>query len=735
MPVSDAAALTGVTGQGSGDKSQFFVPALVGQDEHRPHVLKQGDTFAVFDRRGDAVTGPASSDGLFHRDTRFLSHLRLAVGGAAPILLQSTLNDDNTILTCDLTNPDLYDQDGRVVLMHDLIHIRRSRFLWNAACLERLTVRNFDRVQRELLLQVAFAADFADLFEVRGTRRHVRGTIHAPMLTSDSVTLGYTGLDRVVRKTALTFDPSPSRLDHDLATFEILLPSRESRSIFMLIQCDADDSSQTPRRMFFSGLRAASRARRRVSSRRASPTTSNAVFNETVQRSLSDLDMLSTDTEHGPYPYAGIPWFSTVFGRDALITALQTLWLDPTIGRGVLRYLASRQATTTDPTADAQPGKILHEVRHGEMAQLGEVPFRYYYGSVDSTPLFVVLAGAYLARTGDVATIRHLWTNISSALQWIESYGDCDGDGFVEYGRMSPDGLVNQGWKDSHDSIFHGDGYLARGPIALVEVQAYVYGAWRAAAEIAHALGSLEDASAWRNKAEAFRRQFDISFFDEALGTYVLALDGDKQACRVLTSNAGHALFTGLAYPERAKHVVRTLTGSSLFSGWGIRTVATTEVRYNPISYHNGSVWPHDNALIAAGFARYGFHREVLKVFEALFAASSSIDLRRLPELFCGFPRKRNQGPTSYPVACSPQAWAAAAHLSLIQSSLGLGFDPQAGNVIFDRPVLPTFLNEIVLRRLSLNDATIDVVISRTPSGMIVANLSRQGNIGVLANT
>ena len=644
------------------------MPSAASVQERRPRTLKQGETFAIFDPSGDALPEGSSAEGLYHRDTRHLSHFVLMLGEARPVLLSSGLSNDNGTLTVDLSNPDLPGGNAGAAIDHDLIHLRRSRFLWEGVCYERLAVHNYDSLPHRLRLSVLFGADFADLFEIRGTRRLKHGQFHPAEIAADRVTLSYTGLDDGRRQTRFRFSPAPKLLAASGAEFDIELAPGADATLFIEIACTpqiaAGVDAATPNRAFFTALAASRRALRRTAARAASIASDNTLFNEAVRRAVADLAMLTTQTAQGPYPYAGIPWFSTVFGRDGLITALQTLWLDPSISLGVLRHLAANQANSYDDAADAQPGKILHEVRYGEMAVLGEVPFRRYYGSVDSTPLFVMLAGAYLARTGDIDGIESLWPHIERALEWIDTDGDADGDGFVEYGRRSSKGLVNQGWKDSHDSIFHQDGSTAHGPIALVEVQAYVYGAWRAAADIARRLGQPARADALDARARMLRARFDACFFDAELGTYVLALDGAKKPCRVRTSNAGHALLTGIAMPERAGAVVASLMDGASFSGWGVRTLATSEARYNPMSYHNGSVWPHDNALIAAGFARYGFSDEAARIFEGLFAASTYIDLRRLPELFCGFARQRTRGPTFYPVACSPQAWAAVAPLS-----------------------------------------------------------------------
>ncbi|WP_017957147.1 amylo-alpha-1,6-glucosidase [Rhizobium leguminosarum] len=712
---------------------KFFIPASSSLQERRTLTLKHGDAFAVFDHNGDAVCGPDSPEGLFHRDTRYLSHLSLRINGKPLMLLSSILRDDNATLTCDLTNPDLFDDKGRLVLGHDLIHLRRSRFLWNAHCYERLSIRNFDDRPQPIRIEITFGADFADLFEVRGTVRAKKGRHLSPVVEQDCVFLSYIGLDSRVRSTRLSFDPQPDELGTDHVLYDLRLAPHESRSLFIELGCDQKETRKPGHRSFFLALRDARRALRASTSRAASIATSNEIFNEAARRSVSDLYMLMTDKAEGPYPYAGIPWFSTVFGRDALITALQTLWLDPEIGRGVLGHLAANQATDIDPASDAEPGKILHEIRCGEMAELGEVPFRRYYGSIDSTPLFVMLAGEYLKRTGDLATIDRLLPHLEAALTWIDEYGDRDGDGFVEYGRLTEEGLINQAWKDSHDSVFHADGTLARGPIAIVEVQAYVYGAWQSAAEIFRRISRPERAAGFLARAEGLRRAFNISFFDEELGTYVLALDGDKRPCRVRSSNAGHALFTGIAYPERVAQVTRTLMSASSFCGWGIRTIPSTEARYNPMSYHNGSIWPHDNALIASGLARYGYRAEAARIFEGLFAASTYIELRRLPELLCGLPRRRAQGPTFYPVACSPQAWAAATPLSLLQSCLGLEFDPIALQISLNEPRLPGFLDDVRLRHLLIGNGSADIAIRRSGRNVVVDVIDRKGNIRVLA--
>jgi glycogen debranching enzyme len=712
--------------------SQFRIAATEGIREPRTRILKHGDTFGVLNDFGDMTAELGSPDGLYHRDTRFLSQLELRLNGHRPLLLSSTPVEDNSLLPVDLANTDSIGADG-APLNRELIWLSRRQFIWQAAYYELLLLRNFDLHRHVVALSIRFSADFADIFEVRGQQRARRGQYAAQVASPECVVLHYTALDGVECVTTLCFTPLPAGLDQNCATFLLPLEPGAGYRLGLRASCGPAGSEDWNVRRFYRALRAEQRELRGTLERAVNVEGSNPIFNELARRSLSDIAMLNTDTEHGPYPFAGIPWYSTPFGRDGIITALMMLWVDPSIGKGVLEFLAAMQARDTEPDRDAEPGKILHEMRSGEMARLGEVPFGHYYGSIDATPLFLMLLGEYFVRTGDLEIVRRLWPNATAALQWIDTFGDPDCDGFVEYDRRSATGLINQGWKDSADAIFHADGSLAVGPIALCEVQGYVFAAKRHGAAMARALGEAATAIRLDAEAEALRHKFEAAFWCEELSTYALALDGEKRPCRVVASNAGHALLTGIAAPDRAERVANTLMRVASFSGWGVRTVARTGARYNPISYHNGSVWPHDNALIALGCARYGLKDPVLRIFTGLFDAASHWDPRRLPELFCGFAR-RQAAPTLYPVACSPQAWASAAIFALISASVGLRFDPAASEIRFDRPVLPAFLDHLHLHGLRLADtAGVDVLLHRIDGEVAVAVKRREGRVQVVA--
>jgi glycogen debranching enzyme len=711
--------------------SQFYIPARATLDGGRPSRLKHGDSFAVLDTQGDLMAFEGNPDGLYHRDTRHLSHFEIRLNGARPLRLSSNIASDNAALTADLTNPDFFEGD-KLVLPKDTIHLQRMKFVWQDSLYERIAVFNYDEEARRIRISATFDCDFADLFEARGQRRPARGVRSVQVTNRGDVDFSYMGLDAVERRTRLQFTPQPDGIETSFAYYDMKLKPQEKRIFFIRIACGEPPEGEWESRDFFRAFADSRRALRKAQARPLRMQSSSALVEDIVNRSVADLTMLVTDTEHGPYPYAGIPWFSTPFGRDGIITALMMLWVDPAIARGVLKLLAATQATEVDPYRDAEPGKILHETRFGEMAALREVPFGLYYGSVDSTPLFVLLAGEYLRRTGDVDTIRGIWPNIKAALGWIENHGDVDGDGFVEYHRQRDTGLVNQGWKDSFDSVFHANGDLAEGPIALCEVQAYVYGAWKEASNMARRLGIKAEWGKYDKRADEIRARFEQSFWCEGLGTYALALDGKKRKCEVPTSNAGHALFTGIADSERAARVASQLVSPDMFSGWGIRTVGISAARYNPMSYHNGSIWPHDNGLIALGFARYGLKDPLLKVFRGLIEAAGHIELNRLPELFCGFGRKQREGPIGYPVACSPQAWASATPLALIQAALGLTLDHDEREVRFNLPVLPDFIDRLYLKNLQLGSASADLMLTRHGNDAAITVVERNGGIRII---
>jgi glycogen debranching enzyme len=708
----------------------FYIPAT-GPTMRPRRTLKHDDFFAVFDSHGDIGATAGGPDGMFYLDTRYLSHMELLLNGMQPLLLGSNVRDDNTVLTVDLTNPDFFF-DQHLVLPKDTVHIVRSLFLWRASTYQRLRIQNHGDRPVQLRLSLAFAADFADLFEVRGTRRLHRGKMGAHAASQHQVKLSYEGLDGEIRRTVMSFEPWPTRLGNNVASYALELAPGKRQSILVTTTCCRGKTECLPY-PFFGAMRSVFQEHNELLRRSVTVVTSNEIFNELIHRSMADLAMLTTDTPEGPYPYAGIPWYSTTFGRDALITAMQMLWCDSRIAKGVLRRLAAYQAKDYDPLADAEPGKIVHEMRNGEMAALREIPFGLYYGSVDSSALFVLLAGLYCEHTGDLAALQELWPNVEAALAWIDGPGDPDHDGFVEYHRADENGLLNQGWKDSQDAIFHADGRLAEGPIALCEVQGYVYAAKIVAARCARRLGKTELAERLGNEAKELAAKFEEAFWCEDIGTYALALDGEKKQCRVRTSNAGQVLFSGIARPDRAEIVVQDLLRPSFFSGWGIRTVAREEARYNPMSYHNGSIWPHDNAMIAAGFARYGHKNAIDRVFKGLFEAATYMDLRRLPELFCGFQRGRGRGPTLYPVACAPQAWAAGAPLMLLQSTLGLEFDPARNEILLRNPHLPPFLEEATMYDLRLGASTVDLMLRRHGSDVSLQVLRNEGQIRVAA--
>ncbi|HEX6209584.1 MAG TPA: glycogen debranching N-terminal domain-containing protein [Methylomirabilota bacterium] len=687
-------------------------------------VLKHDEAFLVANRRGDLPNLPHTEFGFYVDGTRFLRRLELRLHGHRPLVLNAGVSEDAVQAAVDLTNPDVA-LGPQVLLPGRSLRIARRLTVHASQLYQQLLVQGFHREPLDLSLTLHFSADFVDVFEVRGHPREHRGRVLPPVVDGASVRLAYRGLDDVTRTATLTFSPPPDRLDEACAEYRLSLAPAATIELTAVVHATTE-AAGLPRVLNYGE---ALRRRRAVTERLggAEVRSNHDLFEVWVQRSRRDLHLLLTETPDGFVPYAGIPWYVAAFGRDALITALQVLPFEPAIAAGTLRFLARHVGRADDAFTDQEPGKIIHELRRGEMAACREIPFVPYYGSVDATPLFLILLAEYWKWTADVALARELWPAAERVLGWMLTSADAHG-GYLTYVRRSPRGLVNQGWKDSHDAIMHASGHLAEPPIALAEVQGYQYAALLAAAEMADALRIPDRAAALRERARRLRDRFEADFWlpDEAY--YALALDKAGQPCRVITSNAGHLLWTRLISESRAHIVARRLMADDMFTGWGVRTLASGERLYNPMSYHNGSVWPHDTAIAAVGMRRYGFAEPFITLSTGLFEAVLQFENMRMPELFCGFPRVDGYGPTQYPVACSPQAWAAGVVFMLIASMLGLTPEAADNQLTLNRPRLPGWLAWIELRGLRLRSSRMTLRASQGQDGAAIEMLSRSGD-------
>jgi glycogen debranching enzyme len=687
-------------------------------------VLKHDEAFLVANRRGDLPNLPHTEFGFYVDGTRFLRRLELRLHGHRPLVLNAGVSEDGLQAAIDLTNPDVA-LGAQVLLPGRSVRIARRLTVHGTQLYHQVIVEAFNREPLDISLTLHYATDFVDVFEVRGHPREHRGRILTPVVGGGAVRLAYQGLDGVTRTATLTFTPQPHRLDESGAEYRVTLAPGASAEFTVVVDA-ATEPAPAPKVL---GYGEALRQRRAVIERLggAEVRSNHDLFEVWVDRSRRDLHLLLTETPEGFVPYAGIPWYVAAFGRDALITALQVLPFEPAIAAGTLRFLARHVGRVDDAFTDQEPGKIIHELRRGEMAACREIPFIPYYGSVDATPLFLILLSEYWKWTADVALARELWPAAERVLEWMLRAADGSG-GYLTYARRSPRGLVNQGWKDSHDAIMHASGHLAEPPIALAEVQGYQYAALLAAAEMADALGIPDRAPAMRERARRLRERFEADFWlpDEAY--YALALDRAGQPCRVITSNAGHLLWTRLISESRAHIVARRLMADDMFTGWGVRTLASGERLYNPMSYHNGSVWPHDTAIAAVGMRRYGLADPFITLSTGLFEAVLQFENMRMPELFCGFSRVDGYGPTQYPVACSPQAWAAGVVFMLIAAMLGLVPDAADNQLTLNRPRLPGWLSWIEIRGLQLRSSRMTLRASQGQDGAAIEMLSRQGD-------
>lgn len=711
---------------------QYYLLATSSFADDRSRVLKYGRTFSVFNRLGDIESVGLAEQGIYHEGTRYLSRFVLKLGSESPQLLRSTIRDDNAFLTVDAMNVDLSDGEF-VSIPRGAIHLFRSKFLRSGVCYELVRLSNYSLDWIEPFITCELGADYKDIFEVRGAQRARSGKNLTPRIEDSAIVFSYEGLDNVLRSTRIDFSVKPKHLDASSARFEFGLRPKEEAALYITTSCGEGERRATVVG-FDQALHRSTEEIENATLNRTCITTSDPRFNAWISRSAADIQMMVAGNPEGAYPYGGVPWFSTVFGRDGIITARELLWIDPEIAKSVLKYLAETQATEVNREQDAEPGKIIHEMRGGEMAALKEIPFGRYYGSIDSTPLFVMLAGDYLDRTDDREFLRSIWPNVLAALNWIDEYGDVDGDCFVEYKAKSARGLIQQGWKDSHDAVFYADGHIAEPPIALCEVQGYAYAAKLAGAKLARVFGAKKFAEGLDQQARDLQAKFNDDFWDEDLGTFVLALDGFKRKCSVKSSNPGHCLFSGIASQERAAQVAESLLSDELFSGWGVRTLGSGELRYNPMSYHNGSVWPHDNAIVAYGLARYGLREHAARIFSAMLDVSEFMDLHRLPELFCGFHRRaHSEGPTLYPVACSPQSWAAGAVYLLIEACLGIRFDLSNRSIQLRGKSLPDFLRGLTIPNLIVRDSVCDLRVEQDSTGLRGTVVCQTGDIEIVS--
>jgi glycogen debranching enzyme len=713
-------------------------------------VLKHSNLYLLTDQFGD-IHPDGRGLGLYDGDTRRLSCAILRVSGQRPVLLQASTGS-NYRGTIQLTNPRLERNLRDKVhpeesLASQKLGIARRRTLAAAGLEERLRIVNYSEAPETVELELEFSNDAADIFEVRGWTREARGTYPPIAVRDDRITLRYDGLDGVRRYTYLAFSEAAESLGSNehptrdsgevLGAWRWTLEPGASADLRWVLWTAEGPTGDDRDRLFpdpphVSGDEAGASYHawhRGIAETR----TDNELFNIALQRSAADMRLLVNDGP-GPterYIAAGVPWFSTLFGRDSLIASFQALAFRPQLAIETLEVLASLQATREDPERDAEPGKIPHELRTGEMSRAHEIPHTPYYGSVDSTPLFLIVVGGAVDWTGDLSLVDRFWPNVLAALEWIDRWGDRDGDGLVEYERRSPNGLVNQGWKDSHDAIRDRHGNEVAGPIALAEVQGYVFDAKRRIAALARLRGEDELATRLEHESEQLRQRFEDAFWVEDQGYYAMALDGQKRPADAIGSNAGQCLWSGIVSRERAKKVVDRLLSPEMFSGWGIRTYAQGQVGYNPIGYHTGTVWPHDTSLIAAGLKRYGFHDEANRLVGRVFEAAQHFDDFRLPELFCGFDREVSPIPVPYPVACSPQAWAAGATFLFLETMLGLRAHAGRRELELYRPILPDWLGKVTLTNLRVGDATVDLLFHRWRGTTSAEVLRKSGDLDV----
>ncbi|MBV8841821.1 MAG: amylo-alpha-1,6-glucosidase [Bryobacterales bacterium] len=676
-------------------------------------VIKDQDIFLISERDGSVPAGSQDGFGLYYHDCRYLDKYSLSFAKTEPnSLLFSSVSC--SAAEFELTNEELTLPGGaRLDAQKIGCALKRSLDGRNLTLNDVFTIHNYDVQPHSLPIVFSFDSQFEDVFEIRGLRPKQIGRVCRPHWIQNKLVLCYDGADEVERRLEICFQEAPSKTTEKGAEFDLHIPASESRTIALTVRVLEQKQAGKPQPN-------QSRSSRRKE--RVHIESDWELLDRAFMRSMADLEMLSGELDGLHYFAAGLPWYGALFGRDSIIASLQTLAFDPGIAASTLRLLANYQAATVDPHRDAEPGKILHELRRGELANLNEIPQTPYYGSVDSTPLFLLLVGEYTAWTGDLRLFTELRSNVERALAWID--GNCARHAdYLCYETKASQGLGNQGWKDSGDAIVNKDGSLAKPPIALPEVQGYVFKAKLLLADIYARAGETQMAEQLRAQAQDLKKRFNQDFWIASAGHYALALDRDCRPAAVVSSNPGQAIWSGIVDESRVEKAVHTLMTPDMFNGWGIRTLSSKEKRYNPIGYHLGTVWPHDNALIATGFKRHGFNTDALRIFEGLVEASQDFAHNRLPEVFGGFSTDEYAQPVRYPVACHPQAWASGSIPYLLTHLLGLESDAFNRKLRINRPALPDRLHTLEWHCVRVATATVGLRFKRKPAGEVTAEL------------
>lgn len=682
-------------------------------------VIKENDLFLLTDEKGDIVGNQQYELGLYTKDTRFLSSLKLLVNGQSPIALHSD-GGENYRSRILLTNPHQENEDGDVVLWRESIEFERSRFIHNGVLYETIKATSYFPKPVSFRVALEMDADFTDMFIVRGFQNGDVGQRGETLFSTSEMTFTYEGTDSISRRTVVKWDQQEQEVREGYIAFDWTLDHEQSQEVTITIEPLHEDAESNVQNKL-SALGLLQQSYKEWNEALPSVQTDSKQLEKLVKRGTGDLRVLLTDIGFGSFPVAGLPWFGVPFGRDSLLAALQLLPFNSDIAKATLQTMAHYQGTKVDPWRDEQPGKILHEIRYGELANTNQIPFAPYYGSVDSTPLFLMLLVEYVKWTGDLELVNLLGDNIERALNWIDEYGDRDGDLFVEYHQEATKGIANQGWKDSGDSVVHRNGDYAKSPIALSEVQGYVYQAKKGISSIYLALGNRDKAEALEGQAERLKIAFNKAFWMADVEFYAIALDEHKQQVGTITSNPGHLLQSGILSNERAQKVANTMLSEKMFSGFGIRTMAKGQAGYNPMSYHDGSVWPHDNSMIILGLSKSNQQQHMKTVVQGLIKASTHFEYDRLPELFCGYDESNNKV-VPYPVACSPQAWAAGTPLTFVQSLLGL-FPDSLNKKIYLNATLLSSMEELHVKNVRIGQGLLSIHVTRN-NGQIDVNVT-----------